>query len=212
MDPYFTVIKDSAGTVEVKRSKFIAALHHAENEEAAVAFINSEKKKYHDAKHHCSAYIIKDREKGSDVERFNDDGEPSGTAGKPILEVLKGSGLKDVVCVVTRYFGGILLGTGGLSRAYSDAAKEAVTDCRKVRMTPYQTIELSFDYSLTGKIDNVLENYMCVRSKAEYSERVMYEAGCDPEKAEELIKKVIELSAGTVEPEKGELKYLPSDP
>ena len=200
-------MEDSAGTVEAKRSKFIAALHHVESEEEALDFINREKKKYHDAKHHCSAFIIKDKIGRTDIERFNDDGEPSGTAGKPIMEVISGAGLKDVVCVVTRYFGGVLLGTGGLVRAYSDAAKESVSNCSLIRMIPRQSAELKFDYSLTGKIDNLLESLSCVKNDAEYTDKVRYVIGCDPEKIAELKEKITELSAGTVEAKTGELIY-----
>ena len=207
MDEYFTIEKDAAGTVEAKRSKFIAALRHVQSEEEALAFINSEKKKYHDAKHHCSAYIIKDKEKGRDIERFNDDGEPSGTAGKPMMDILKGAGLKDVCCVVTRYFGGVLLGTGGLVRAYSDAAKESVSDCERIRMVPRQSVELVFDYSLTGKIDNVLESLSCSKNSADYTEKVRYVCGCDPDKVSELILKVNEISSGKAMCETGRLVY-----
>ena len=211
MDEYFTIEKDAAGTVEAKRSKFIAALRHVQSEEEALAFINSEKKKYHDAKHHCSAYIIKDKEKGRDIERFNDDGEPSGTAGKPIMDILKGAGLKDVCCVVTRYFGGVLLGTGGLVRAYSDAAKESVSDCERIRMVPRQSVELVFDYSLTGKIDNVLESLSCSKNSADYTEKVRYVCGCDPDKVSELIIKVNEISSGKAGCETGRLVYSRSE-
>ncbi len=209
MEEYFTVTQDSAGTVEAKRSKFIAALHHVESEAEALDFINREKKKYHDAKHHCSAYIIKDKCRGQDIERFNDDGEPSGTAGKPIMEVISGAGLKDVVCVVTRYFGGVLLGTGGLVRAYSDAARESVSNCSRIKMIPRQSVELEFDYSLTGKIDNLLESLSCVKNGAKYTDKVRYVTGCDPRKVPELKEKINELSAGTVEAKTGELIYTP---
>lgn len=211
MDEYYTIEKDAAGTVEAKRSKFIAALSHVQSEEEALSFINSEKKKYHDAKHHCSAYIIKDKEKGRDIERFNDDGEPSGTAGKPMMDILKGAGLKDVCCVVTRYFGGVLLGTGGLVRAYSDAAKESVSNCERIRMIPRQSLELVFDYSLTGKIDNVLESLSCSKNSADYTEKVRYVCGCDPDKVPELILKVNELSSGKAICETGGLIYSRSE-
>ncbi len=114
---YRTVTKDGSSLVEVKRSKFIGILKAVSSADEAETLIRSEKKKYHDAKHHCSAYIIRGENGAPDIVHSSDDGEPSGTAGAPILEVLSGAAVKDVCLVVTRYFGGTLLGTGGLVRA-----------------------------------------------------------------------------------------------
>ena len=121
---YRTIAAPVSATIEARRSRFLADLARAPTEEEARAVIDAARRAHHDARHHCSAFIL-----GVDgrVERSNHDGEPSGTAGAPMLEVLRGSGLSDVVVVVTRWFGGTLLGTGGLIRAYSDAVAAALT-------------------------------------------------------------------------------------
>ncbi len=200
MDSYKAVIKDGDAVIEVKRSKFIAAVRPVKSEEDALLFLESERKKYYDAKHHCSAYIIKNSPQ--DIVHSSDDGEPSGTAGKPIMEVISQAGLKDVICVVTRYFGGTLLGTGGLVRAYTDAAKEALEKAEIKEMTLKQEFELIFDYTHTGKVDNILKNAGCIRKDAQYSDIVRYTCSIGTDDADEVIAKVIEASAGAVKIDK----------
>lgn len=137
-----------------KRSKFIATLVHIETEEQASAFINQMRSKYWDAKHNVYAYSLN----AGNIKRFSDDGEPHGTAGKPILEVIDGNGLKNVAIVVTRYFGGVLLGTGGLVRAYSSAAAGAVNNAEIAIMTPCSVLEIICDYSMYDILNNVLND------------------------------------------------------
>lgn len=120
------LIEGGQGEIMEKKSRFIADVRKVESEEEATAFIEEIKKKYWDARHHCSAFVI--GQKGQ-LTRCSDDGEPSGTAGRPMLEVLLGEGICDIAVVVTRYFGGVLLGTGGLVRAYSAAVKEGLKNC-----------------------------------------------------------------------------------
>ena len=117
-DSYRVLLSGGEGEIVEKKSRFIATIRKCENEEEAVAFIEEMKKKYWDARHNCSAFIIGSR---GELTRCSDDGEPSGTAGRPMLEVLTGSGIRNIAVVVTRYFGGTLLGTGGLVRAYTQA-------------------------------------------------------------------------------------------
>ena len=121
--PYRVVYQEGTGEYEEKKSRFIANIAPVSSEAEAVSFIESIRKKYYDARHHCTAFIIG---RNKEVTRCSDDGEPSGTAGKPILEVLLGADVTNVAAVVTRYFGGTLLGTGGLVRAYTQAAREAI--------------------------------------------------------------------------------------
>ena len=121
------IIKAGNGEFIDKKSRFIAYICNIESEEQAVKIISEIKKKYWDARHNCYAYILGDN---NEVQRFSDDGEPSGTAGKPILEVITGNECSNCLCVVTRYFGGVLLGTGGLIRAYTNAAKDALDNSR----------------------------------------------------------------------------------
>ena len=204
MNSYNTVIKGGDAVIEVKRSKFIGAVYPANSAEDALLFLDGERKKYYDAKHHCSAYIIRGEDGAQDNIHSSDDGEPSGTAGKPIMEVISGAGLKDVVCVVTRYFGGVLLGTGGLVRAYTDAAKAALDAAQIAEMTLKRQVILKFDYSLTGKVDYILESMDCSRNDAQYSDKVEYSCMIEAERADALIKKLVDASSGAMEIDKQE--------
>ena len=121
------IISGGTGEFTDKKSRFIANIYHIEDEDMAVKIIEQLRKKYWDARHNCYAYVLGGK---SEIQRFSDDGEPSGTAGKPILEVITGNECGNCLCVVTRYFGGVLLGTGGLIRAYTNAAKDALSACR----------------------------------------------------------------------------------
>lgn len=129
VESYKIVYEGADGELVEKKSRFIAQIRPVASEEEAFAFIEEVRKKYWDARHHCYAYIIGER---AQTARCSDDGEPSQTAGKPMMDVLAGEGLHDVCAVVTRYFGGTLLGTGGLVRAYSGAVKEALLNCSVV--------------------------------------------------------------------------------
>lgn len=150
---YRTVYKGGTGEITEKKSRFIATVSPASTEEEALQFIERMRKKYWDARHNCFAYVTGER---GELKRFSDDGEPGGTAGKPILEVLTGEGLSNVAVVVTRYFGGTLLGTGGLVRAYSAAVKEGLA--ASVIITKIRGIRLHIrtDYNGLGKIQYIL--------------------------------------------------------
>lgn len=137
-----------------KRSKFIATLIHVESEQQATEFIASMKTKYWDARHNVYAYSLSE----GNIKRFSDDGEPHGTAGKPILEVIDGAGLLNVAVVVTRYFGGILLGTGGLVRAYSTAVLGAVNSAEIKTMTNCRELKIICSYSMFDTLSNALKN------------------------------------------------------
>ena len=206
---YLTIAKNGDAVIEVKRSKFIGALRTVRSAQEAEAFLASERKKYHDAKHHCSAYVIRGAEGAPDIVHSSDDGEPSGTAGKPMLEVLNGAGLKDVVLVVTRYFGGTLLGTGGLVRAYTDAAKAAAEDAGTVRMALMQQFSAVFDYTFTGSIDHFIEQNGISRPGAEYTDRVRYELAVSEESYEAAVKSLTEITSSAIEIVKGEAAFVP---
>ncbi len=158
--------ESTTGIIEVKRSKFIATVARADDEEAARAVICAAKTTYPDARHHCSAFVISSDE-GPARTHSSDDGEPSGTAGPPILEVLVGSDLTDVVAVVTRYFGGTLLGTGGLTRAYSQATREALMEARIVRLEPLEHVEATVPAAAAGRIESEIrrEGWVLVQTK-----------------------------------------------
>ena len=142
MDSYKTPSENCIREITVERSRFIATIAHVESEAEAAEFVASKKAEYHDARHNCWAYVLKDG-----LSRFSDDGEPHGTAGKPMLDVLCGSELVDVCVVVTRYFGGVLLGTGGLVRAYSSAVKTALADTKSVTMQCCMEYTVRCEYS-----------------------------------------------------------------
>lgn len=139
--------------IEVKRSRFICRLERVETEEAARAVIDGARREHWGARHHCSAFIVGPTDAAAQVRRSNDDGEPSGTAGAPMLDTLAGAGLVDSVAVVTRYFGGVLLGTGGLARAYSDAVAAAIREATLVARERRELFHLSLDHADAGRID-----------------------------------------------------------
>ena len=144
MEQFITILKDETADIVEKKSKFIANVSCVENVEEAEAKIKDIKKKYYDAKHNCIAYRVV--ENGRIIEKASDDGEPSGTAGGPMLNILQKNNLCNLVVVVTRYFGGILLGTGGLVRAYSDATQKVIEKSTKVSKVEGVEIEIKLDY------------------------------------------------------------------
>lgn len=176
-----------------KKSRFIAHVQATCTEEAAVAFIEAEKKRYWDARHHCYAYII--GEQGETV-RYSDDGEPSGTAGRPILEVLTGSGIRNLTLVVTRYFGGTLLGTGGLVRAYTQAAQAGLADSRVAVMRYGHTLTVETDYNGIGKIQYLLGQRGIPIEDSVYTEQVTVRFHVPSEEKDKLIKDITEATAG----------------
>ena len=145
-----TIEENKEAKIEVKKSQFISNIFYVENEEEAKKYIDEIKAKYHDAKHVCYAYVIDeitDEGNSSKLEKSSDNGEPSGTAGAPMLDILKKSNLSNVLVTVTRYFGGILLGTGGLVRAYSDATLECLKECNIIKKEIGKEIKIVIDYS-----------------------------------------------------------------
>lgn len=157
------------GELVEKKSRFIATARPVECEEEAIAFIEEMRKKYWDARHHCSAYVVGER---GQVQRCSDDGEPSQTAGRPMLDVLLGAELKNVCVVVTRYFGGTLLGTGGLVRAYSGAVQEVLKSCVIVEKIPAVRIKVEIDYNGVGKLQYVAGQMGITILDTAYTDRV----------------------------------------
>lgn len=148
---YITVKGYGTSELVIQKSRFLTSIRRAETEEDALSFINEVKKSHHTATHNCSAYLIGEHD---GIQKANDDGEPSGTAGFPMLEVLKKQGLKDVVVVVTRYYGGIKLGSGGLIRAYGRATSEGITAAGTVERNLHSLMKVTVDYTWLGKIEN----------------------------------------------------------
>lgn len=152
---------------EVKRSRFRCTLARVDSEEEARAVVAAVRRAYPDARHHCTAFIVEVPD-AQPVERSNDDGEPSGTAGMPMLEVLRGSGVTQVVAVVTRWFGGVLLGTGGLARAYSDAVRQALDAAPRVEVVERALFEVTLDHADAGRVQAELINAGCELVAAAY--------------------------------------------
>ncbi|MBD5477801.1 MAG: YigZ family protein [Lachnospiraceae bacterium] len=189
-EPYRVVVEDGQGELVEKKSRFIATVKRVENEEEAAGFIEAVKKKHWDASHNCSAFVV-----GS-LTRCSDDGEPSGTAGRPMLEVLLGENLKNVAVVVTRYFGGTLLGTGGLVRAYSQAVKEGLKNCVIGTMRAGVRMAVETDYNGVGRILYLLGSRGLEPQNSEYTDKVRLELLFPAEWKEELTKEFTEATAG----------------
>lgn len=189
------IIKAGNGEFIDKKSRFIAYICNIESEEQAVKIISEIKKKYWDARHNCYAYILGDN---NEVQRFSDDGEPSGTAGKPILEVITGNECSNCLCVVTRYFGGVLLGTGGLIRAYTNAAKDALDNSRTGTLTDGTHAFIDADYNYVGKIQHICAQNEITIVDTVYAENVSFELMLEQQKENMLEKKITELSSGTL--------------
>ena len=195
MTEYKTIRQEATGEITEKKSRFIATIRPAETEEEALAFIAEMKKKYWDARHNCSAYII-----GADkpTERCSDDGEPSRTAGMPMLEVLKGAGLKNVCAVVTRYLGGVLLCTGGLVRAYQAATAEGIKNSVILSCKYLNRIKLTLDYTAYGKVQYYTVSEHLTAEEPEFSDSVSVTFLLDDEQRGKLISFATEATSGTV--------------
>jgi len=152
---YLTIAGQASAEIVVSRSRFLGTLVRVEDEISARGVIEQARKEYWDARHHCSAFILGPSRA---VERSNDDGEPPGTGGAPMLEVLRGRELSDVVAVVTRWFGGVLLGTGGLSRAYADAVRAALDAATIVQRVEQEVCEVTVDLAAAGRLEHELRS------------------------------------------------------
>lgn len=166
---YETVKGYGESEIIISKSRFLTYVERVETEEDAIAFIEQIKKKHYQATHNCSAYLIGEHD---NIQKANDDGEPSGTAGVPMLEVLKKQGLKDVVVVVTRYFGGIKLGSGGLIRAYGKATTEGIKAAGVVARKQHRTIRVTADYTWLGKLENEIRNAHYTLTDIVYADNV----------------------------------------
>lgn len=168
MKSFITVTGESTAEYSEKRSRFIATLRHISSEAEAAEFLAEMRTRYWDARHNCYAYSLKD----GNLKRFSDDSEPHGTAGKPILDVIEGSGVTDVMIVVTRYFGGVLLGTGGLVKAYSTSARDAMLAAERVKMTPCTVYKTVADYSLHERLVKLIEQSGGTVENTEFTSKV----------------------------------------
>ncbi len=203
-EDFVLLTKGAEAQLVEKKSRFIATVRPVESEEEAAAFIEEMKKKYYDARHNCSAFVI-----GSNAQltRSSDDGEPSGTAGRPMLEVLLGSGIRNVAAVVTRYFGGTLLGTGGLVRAYSGVLKQALEQCETARQHYGVRIKIKADYNAVGKIQYLLASRNIQAQDSVYAADVEMTLIVPIEEYGRLCKEIVEATSARAEIEEVERLY-----
>ena len=207
---YRIITKDGEGVVVEKKSRFIGEVQSVSTEEEAQQLVASVKKKYYDARHHCYAYIVGDE---GEKKKFSDDGEPGGTAGMPMMTVLESRNLTDCVAVVTRYFGGTLLGTGGLVRAYTAATEAALEDATFAEKIAAVEMKFGIDFKNEGTLRRICSNTMdrgvCLEvANVEYSHRCDFTVNVEADEADALEKAVVEALSGQVETERRTGEFL----
>lgn len=198
---YRVVYEGGEGEIVEKKSRFIATVRPIETEEEAVAFINEMKKKYWDARHNCSAFVIGSRQ---EITRCSDDGEPAQTAGRPMLDVLLREGITNVAVVVTRYFGGVLLGTGGLVRAYQSATQAGLAASKIIEKRQGKKLIIHTDYNGLGKLQYLFGQQKTAILDTEYAADVVLTILVSLEQKDFLYKEITEQTNGTAQMEWGE--------
>ena len=198
MDGYITLLRRSVFEFEDKKSRFIGEAMPVSTEAEALAFIEGIKKKFPDATHHVYAYVLRE----NSIARFTDDREPQGTAGMPVLDAIRKNGIVDAVVVVTRYFGGTLLGTGGLVRAYSSSALGALKEAEIVRYDVYATVNIEVSYSDYQKIGTVFDEIGFRTDNTVYSDKVLIEGSVLAAEYEKMLQKLIEATSGRLKCDK----------
>ncbi|MBC1589311.1 YigZ family protein [Listeria welshimeri] len=208
LNHYLTIQSDGKHEIIIEKSRFICHIMRVTTESEAQTFIQTIKKEHRDATHNCSAYIIGENDQ---FQKAHDDGEPSGTAGVPMLEVLKKKKLKNIAVVVTRYFGGTKLGAGGLVRAYGSAVSETIQTIGIVECTLATIIKCSFAYSLVGKIENALEQKNYQISDKEFTDKVVFHVFVDNDDIPHFRKWITEMANGQLELTESTQKYREKD-
>lgn len=193
MKPIKILYEGGEGEIVEKKSRFIATVRPVETEEEALAFIAEMKKKYWNATHNCSAFVIGENQ---NLQRCSDDGEPQGTAGRPMLDVLLGEEIHNLAVVVTRYFGGTLLGTGGLVRAYSKAVQEGLKHCVVIEKQQGFLLKMNTDYNGVGKIQYILGKRKIQITSSEYAADVTLEALVPEEELAKVKEEITEATSG----------------
>lgn len=204
MQEYKTVVGNYTAEYNEKRSRFIAVCFHCESEEQAAKIIAEQKSKYWDAKHNVYAYLLKDG-----TARFSDDGEPHGTAGMPVLEVIKGSGITDVLVVVTRYFGGVLLGTGGLVRAYGTSTRDAINGSEKVLMCTCSRFEANCEYSDFDRLTRLICDCGGIIKNSDFTDKVTVDFYFKNTDKDNFLNKLCETFASKISAELKEELFFP---
>ena len=205
LDQYKTVLEGGTGEITEKKSRFIATVRPVSSEEEALAFLEETRKKYWDARHNCYAYSVG---MNREYTRCSDDGEPSGTAGRPMLDVILGEDIYNVAVVVTRYFGGVLLGTGGLVRAYSKAVQEGFRESRIIEKKHGICLTVTTDYTGIGKIQYIAGERGISVLGSEYTDKVIMKLLIPSEDVENVQKAVTEGTNGRAIMEKEKELYF----
>lgn len=205
LNKYRTVRQEASAEIVIKKSRFIGYAKPVETEEEAIAFIEDIKRMHRQATHNCSAYIVGERDQ---YQKASDDGEPSGTAGKPILEVIKNKGLKNVAVVVTRYFGGIMLGAGGLVRAYTDGAAAGIEAAEEIVCVLHREVFVDVDYTWYGKLENELHGRGTRVGGTDFTDRVIVRCLPEEPETEAFIAWIIDLTQGQAVITEGESLYF----
>ncbi|MBF8151961.1 YigZ family protein [Exiguobacterium sp. TBG-PICH-001] len=205
---YYTVKENGFHEIIIQKSRFITYLARATTEEQAQTFISELKKKHHDANHNCSAYVIGER---NEIQKANDDGEPSGTAGVPMLEVLKKRDLRDTVVVVTRYFGGIKLGGGGLIRAYGSSVSEALNAVGVVERIEHTVVSVNVDYTWLGKLENELRASVHPIDQIHYLDQVQIDVLVKTADVPDFLDWMTNMTNGQANLSSGSTRYLERD-
>lgn len=195
-DLYKTIAKASKIDIRVKGSHFIGQAIPADDRDKAEKIIKNVSEQYHDATHNCYAYCVDN----GNIERFHDDGEPSGTAGKPILQAINGNELVNVVVIVTRYFGGTKLGTGGLVRAYGESAQKAVQSAKIVQRYHTKLIGIECPYDLTNILMKSIEKFNVSVDHSQFDEHMAYQLKVRESKVNDFINYIVEKSSGKISP------------
>ena len=190
---YLTLARPGQGEYEEKKSRFLGKAVHIESEEEAAAFIAGIRKQYYDARHNCYAWVLGE---GSELKKSSDDGEPSGTAGQPILRVIEGSGCTNVLVIVTRYFGGTLLGTGGLVRAYTQAARAALEDAQKARMCLCRKLAVTVEYGALDRLLYALRRDGIEPQETEYGAKVTLHLIIEEKQGDTVENMITALTSG----------------
>jgi len=204
LEQFKTLRQEASKEIVIKKSRFIGYGKPVESESEAIAFIEEIKKLHWNASHNCSAYVVGERD---ECQKQSDDGEPSGTAGKPILEVIKHQGLKNVVIVVTRYFGGIMLGAGGLIRAYTDGAVAAIEAAERIVNILHRQVVVDVDYTWYGKLENEFHARGTRIGSTDFTDRVVIECLPPAPEAEQFAAWITDLTQGQALVTMGESRY-----
>lgn len=207
LDEYYTVNSFGSNEITIQKSRFIGYVKRVETEQEAHAFISEIKKKHYDATHNCSAYLIGEQD---EIQKANDDGEPSGTAGVPMLEVLKKQQLKNTAVVVTRYFGGVKLGAGGLIRAYGTTTSEAIKSTGVVKRELMQGFSITIEYPLLGTLENEIRNSNYLIDKINYLEKVELIVYVHIKNINTFLEWIINLTSDQAIIEKTQQKHMES--